>query len=77
MGIKYKFILDDYTHEYPTFNCSSFDDLTQLDNYHDIVWIDCANNKLLELPTLPNNLVYLYCNSNKGLNDQVQVSNKG
>jgi Leucine-rich repeat (LRR) protein len=48
-----------------TFECSSFDDLTQLDNYHDIVYIHCHNNKLHELPTLPHSLLHLGCSYNK------------
>ena len=60
MTIKYNFVLDG-----ETFVCKTFDDLETLDNYHDIVYINCQGNKLTVLPTLPNSLVYLICSSNK------------
>jgi len=60
MVIKYNFVLDG-----ETFVCKTFDDLETLDNYHDIVYINCQGNKLTVLPTLPNSLVYLICSSNK------------
>ena len=59
MVIKYEYV---YNGE--TFECASFDDLIHLDNYHDIVYIDCYNNKLTVLPTLPNELIRLYCHYN-------------
>ena len=60
MGIKYRFVMRG-----ETFECSSFDDLTQLDNYHDIVYIDCFNNELTVLPTLSHSLTHLGCSYNK------------
>jgi Leucine-rich repeat (LRR) protein len=59
MTIKYRFVLRG-----ETFECGSMEDLTNLHNYHDIVDIDCSNNKLTVLPTLPNSLRYLYCFNN-------------
>jgi len=41
------------------------EELTQLDNYHDMVYIHCHNNKLTVLPTLPNSLKELYCSHNE------------
>ena len=60
MTIKYKFVRYG-----EMFKCAMFEDLVNLENYHDIVWIDCHNNKLTVLPTLPNNLVHLNCETNK------------
>ena len=60
MTIKYKFDRDG-----ETFVCETFDDLTQLHNYHDIVTIDCSCNNLAELPTLPNSLEHLDCCFNR------------
>ena len=60
MPISYKFDLDG-----ETFVCGYMEDLTHLDNYHDIVTIDCSCNNLAELPTLPNSLVYLDCCFNR------------
>ena len=59
MTISYKFDLDGQE-----FKCPSFDDITQLHNYHDIVSIDCSYNQLTVLPTLPNSLIELYCHNN-------------
>ena len=42
-----------------TFKCSTFEYLTQLDNYHNIVYINCQNNDLKVLPTLPYSLQHL------------------
>ena len=43
----------------------SFEEILKLDNYNDINYIDCAYNKLSNLPELPNSLVELHCNNNK------------
>ena len=60
MTIKYKFDLDG-----ETFECGYMEDLTHLDNYHDIIYIYCQNNKLTVLPTLPHSLTHLGCSYNK------------
>ena len=60
MVIEYSFVLGG-----ETFECKTFDDLTHLDTYHDIVWIDCSQNNLTVLPTLPNSLTHLCCHNNK------------
>ncbi len=40
--------------------------LVSLDNYDlsEIVFLDCSNNRLTSLPTLPQGLLYLYCGDN-------------
>jgi hypothetical protein len=43
---------------------ATFDELLQLDNYNEIVYIKCFNNKLYKLPKLPKSLIQLDCPSN-------------
>ena len=43
----------------------NFDDITSLNNFHHITYIDCSNNRLLVLPQLPNSLQILYCSYNQ------------
>ena len=57
MTISYKFDLIGGQ----TFYCKTFEDL---ENYHDIVYIDCQNNNLSVLPNLPHSLEYLNCSYN-------------
>ena len=57
MGIKYKYVIDGQV-----FQCETFDDL---ENYHDIVWLDCTGNDLSCLPILPAGLNTLYCDNNR------------
>ena len=42
----------------------SFKEIVQLDNYNDIIYIDCIRNSLSSLPELPNSLNILYCYNN-------------
>ena len=42
----------------------SFEEITILDNYNDIVSIYCDHHNLSSLPVLPNSLDDLYCNNN-------------
>jgi len=45
---------------------NTFEEIQQLEDYNDIVYINCSNNKLTELPqTLPNSLQRLWCGGNK------------
>ena len=60
MPISYKFVLRG-----EIFKCESMEALEKLHNYHDIVSIDCRNNYLKVLPSLPNSLQYLDCYNNK------------
>ena len=41
-------------------NYSSFKEILKLDNYDDIIYINCYNS-LYNLPSLPNSLQILYC----------------
>ena len=50
---------DNIKHEY-----NSFDQITQLDNYDEIIYINWHNNKLSSLPQLPNSLEILHCFNN-------------
>ena len=59
MVIKYRFVING-----ETFKGNTFEALTKLHNYHDIVYIYCEDNDLKVLPTLPNSLEYLYCSNN-------------
>ena len=43
---------------------SSFEEILKLENYNDIIYINCRNNLISSLPVLPNSLMYLYCNNN-------------
>ena len=45
--------------------CDSFENLVKLYNYNDIYKLDCSNNNLSVLPTLPNSLEYLDCSQNE------------
>ena len=38
----------------------SFEEITCLENYNDIVFINCSSNKLTKLPILPDSLQFLY-----------------
>ena len=60
---------DNIEHQY-----NSFDEITQLDNYDEIVYIDCYNNNLSSLPQLPNSLEVLSCKYNN-LSSLPQLSN--
>ena len=40
---------------------NSFNEITKLDDYNEIIYINCWNNNLRELPQLPNSLTHLYC----------------
>jgi len=45
---------------------NTFEEIQQLEDYNDIVYINCFYNKLTELPpTLPDSLQILYCSYNK------------
>ena len=44
---------------------NNFDEILKLDNYNDIVHINCAYNSLSSLPELPNSLQELDCTHNK------------
>ena len=43
---------------------SSLNDIIQLNNYDDIKYISCCNLDINALPTLPKNLISLYCANN-------------
>jgi len=43
---------------------NSFKEIQQLPNYNDIVYINCSNNNLTELPPLPTSLQKLFCHNN-------------
>ena len=43
----------------------SFEEITCLDNYNDIVFINCCDNQLTELPELPDSLKILKCYNNQ------------
>ena len=58
MTITIKYI-DNVEHTY-----NAFDDILQLDNYNDIIYIKCTGNRLSYLPELPNSLQVLWCNYN-------------
>ena len=58
MSITIKFN-DNIEHQY-----NSFDEITQLDNYDEIIYIECYNNNLSSLPQLPNSLKILWCSDN-------------
>ena len=60
MTISYKFVLDGQV-----FQCATWEHLENLENYHDIVSIDCSENFLVVLPTLPISLIHLNCSDNK------------
>ena len=55
MIINYKFAHSE------TLECESMENLETLENYNDIVTINCSGNKLTSLPTLPQSLIELYC----------------
>ena len=47
------------------FKYNSFDELLKLENYHDIVYLNCSCNNLTSLPSsLPPTLKILYCYCN-------------
>ena len=43
---------------------SSFEEILKLDNYNDIIYINCINNKLSSLPELPNSLNHIEYSNN-------------
>jgi Leucine-rich repeat (LRR) protein len=43
---------------------NSFDDIINLTNYNDIVYIDCSYNQLNKITNLPQLLKYLDCSNN-------------
>jgi len=45
--------------------CDSFEDLTQLENYNDVEYINWSQNQLTVLPELPSGLKYLNCTGNQ------------
>ena len=45
---------DNIKHDY-----NSFEEIVKLDNYNDIIYLDCYNNNLSSLPELPNSLNFL------------------
>ena len=51
---------DDITHTY-----NSFEEILKLENYNDIILMNCNNNNLSNLPKLPNSLQILQCYNNK------------
>jgi len=59
MTISYKFVGGQ------VFQCTTWEHLENLENYHDIVSIDCSENFLVVLPTLPISLIHLNCSDNK------------
>jgi hypothetical protein len=66
MTILYRFnIDDDGSGSGSEFECNSFGDMVKLNNYNDIIWIDCSSNNLTQLPKLPNGLLVLWCENNQ------------
>ena len=47
------------THTY-----NNFEEILILDNYNDIIYIDCCRNNISNLPELPNSLTHLWCYNN-------------
>ena len=45
-------------------NYNSFEEIIKLDNYNDIIYLDCWGSSLFSLPELPNSLQVLWCNYN-------------
>ena len=43
---------------------NSFEEILKLDNYNDIVYINCRSSSLTSLPRLPISLIYLNCDTN-------------
>ena len=64
MGIEYWCVVGERGREVGH-KCSSFDELVLLDNYNDIIYIDCNYNHFKCLPKLPNSLEVLHCKYNK------------
>jgi len=60
MTIKIKYSLEDKATLY-----KSFEEIHQLEDYNDIIYIYCSYNKLTKLPTLPDSLQELDCRYNK------------
>ena len=46
-------------------NYTTFEEITCLSNYNDIIKLECNNNQLTVLPELPDNLEILYCYNNQ------------
>ncbi len=57
MPIQIKYDLKTYSIQYNSFE--------NIDNYDNVVYIDCSGNKLTSLPKLPISLQKLYCGNNK------------
>ena len=53
----------------------SFEELLKIDIYNDIIYINCNNNNLLNLPELPNSLKILDCHSNNNLSSLPELPN--
>jgi hypothetical protein len=51
---------DNIEHHYESFN-----EIIELDNYNEIIYIECRHNNLSSLPELPNSLIELRCYSNR------------
>ena len=60
MTIKIKFANDEHKYQY-----HSIEDVLELDNYNDIIYLDCFCNNLSSLSELPNSLTNLDCSINK------------
>ena len=50
---------DNVEHKY-----NSFDEILNLDNYNEIIYLNCSFNKLTSLPELPESLTDLNCSNN-------------
>ena len=44
---------------------NSFEEIVDLENYNEIIYINCWSNKLFNIPKLPNSLKILKCYNNK------------
>ena len=49
----------------------SFEELSELDNYNDIIYLNCNFNNLTSLPTLPSSLVELDCWKNNTISENI------
>ena len=61
MTIEYRF---EYWFNDEDHTIDSLYELIKLENYNNIINIDCSDCNLKELPKLPNSLIELYCNNN-------------
>ena len=63
MTITIKYSLEGTEKAYNTYN--TFEEIQQFEDYNDILYINCGDNNLVELPpNLPQSLIELYCDSN-------------